>query len=735
MAHGFAGRASNFVKTNELTCQCRKMVLFFAARNSPFTDALHVPLSFCIRLGLKVHALSGTWSCCCWVENLIRNALIQKHTRLESIGVYPSALLILSGVYGTTLVAARKGPQIPWGQSWHAGTLFVVEEAATYLSQRFFVHVFAACCLSLSVVLVIIQPICEQLRGSPTWQFTPLFQVFIGPNCSTFAFQYFFTCCLVGIVCGFLGSIFNQLILEWNFQRASWKENGVHRWRLRLELLVLIVLSCSVEIFLPATWPCDESSLQHAFANSNQCIDAEWAQQMFKREDLTKTNKVEPSAGLFGIQYNPTACPTAIYANRTQQPHLPKCKLGDLGLKFPEQIPEHERAYYCCGFDNISSFYEGKVYNFSQPKAPLHLHQEYWPSFGVDCKPIAGDSSILIPQYNPMAALAFVPDRITVKNLFTRGSPNMLKNGTMFVYFICYFLMAAATSGAAVPSGLVVPMMLIGGCIGRMSGNILTSLFHDTYACPVGWTPEYENILQMLKQKNVSFLPQTCGLPDPGSFALVGAAAFMSGSGSIVLFVIAVLVEITGDTSSIVPIAIAAITGRFVARLFIGHGLYHDLMHIPKFPFLPPECPLPRRMRVKPVSRLPGGTVQLRELKKVETRNALEQLLQQSPQPASFPVVSNDPSINRQLLGLVRRTELQERLAQNADDEIDLLSLADVAPYTVDKDFPVERAYFMFRELGLRQLVVTDAGRPVGILTRRSFLPGSVPEQTSPEEV
>eukprot|EP00438_Fugacium_kawagutii_P003502 Skav218383 [mRNA] locus=scaffold2066:348172:348816:- [translate_table: standard] len=213
----------------------------------------------------------------------------------------------------------------------------------------------------------------------------------------------------------------------------------------------------------------------------------------------------------------------------------------------------------------------------------------------------------------------------------------------------------------------------------------------------------------------------------------------MSGSGSIVLFVIAVLVEITGDTSSIVPIAIAAITGRFVARLFIGHGLYHDLMHIPKFPFLPPECPLPRRMRVKPVSRLPGGTVQLRELKEVETRNALEELLKSCPH-ASFPVVSeggneggNDPSINRHLLGLVRRTELQERLAQNADDEIDLLSLADVAPYTVDKDFPVERAYFMFRELGLRQLVVTDAGRPVGILTRRSFL-RSAPEQTSQDE-
>ena len=76
----------------------------------------------------------------------------------------------------------------------------------------------------------------------------------------------------------------------------------------------------------------------------------------------------------------------------------------------------------------------------------------------------------------------------------------------------------------------------------------------------------------MLQARGVRSLPQTCGLPDPGSFAVVGAAAFMSGSGSIVLFVIALLVEITGDISSILPIAVAAVTGRFVARTFIGRA-------------------------------------------------------------------------------------------------------------------------------------------------------------------
>ena len=47
-------------------------------------------------------------------------------------------------------------------------------------------------------------------------------------------------------------------------------------------------------------------------------------------------------------------------------------------------------------------------------------------------------------------------------------------------------------------------------------------------------------------------------LPDPGTMALLGAAAFMSASGSVVLFVIAMLVEITGQVRLIFPVAVVS---------------------------------------------------------------------------------------------------------------------------------------------------------------------------------
>ena len=222
----------------------------------------------------------------------------------------------------------------------------------------------------------------------------------------------------------------------------------------------------------------------------------------------------------------------------------------------------------------------------------------------------------------------------------------------------------------------------------------------------------------MLEQRGIHIsFRHACGLPDPGSFAIVGAAAFMSASGSIVLFVIAMMVEITGDISSVLPIAFGAITGRFVVRSFIGHGLYHDLMQITKLPFLPRECPLRLNERKAPVSSL--LQVRIRFLQNSSANRESVQELLESCSHNGFPIVSE----SGQLVGLVRRSELESWLGQGGH-EAQLRTLADPAPYTVHEDFPVERAYLLFRELGLRQLVVVDhSGRPKGVLTRSSFLP------------
>ena len=360
----------------------------------------------------------------------------------------------------------------------------MVEEAATYLSPRFFVHVFGASCLSLGTVLL------WQQLWQHTGQYSPLFQVFLGPNCSYSEFIYYISCGMIGLICGLLGCLFNRVVLEMNFMRQRLRSQG---WRrvFTVEIVLIAVLSSSITTIMPATGVCRESTIQSAFMDSNQCIAGEWADQIFQgRENFQEKAKMVPSAGLFGVQYNPDACPTAIFNDTHTQP----CNLEKLGFKFPSHVPERERYFYCCGFDNIDSFHRGQVYSFLDPRAPLKLDEAFWPVFG--CEPAPGNISI--PMYRPMAALAFVPGRITVKNLFTRGSPNMIPTNAMLAFLPLYFILAAITSGAAVPSGLVVPMMIIGGCVGRLVGNLLTQMFRDAWTCPAGWTPEYSLLLRCI---------------------------------------------------------------------------------------------------------------------------------------------------------------------------------------------------------------------------------------------
>ncbi|CAJ1355814.1 unnamed protein product [Effrenium voratum] len=439
-----------------------------------------------------------------------------------------------------------------------------------------------------------------------------------------------------------------------SFLRQRWRQDGPRGARkLRLEIFALSALSAAAGVLLPAAAECQESTLQRAFANSNQCISQEWGHQIFKTDHFS-SRLMEPTAGLFGVQYNPSLCPQALFSNVSG---APECHLEKLGLAFPKDLPERERYFYCCGFSDMASFHQGKVYSFTAPKAPLELSEE-WPAFG--CQPLAS-GNISIPRYNAMAALAFVPGRTAVKNLFTRGSPHMLPTGYIASFLAVYFCLAACTAGSAVPSGLVVPMMIIGGCVGRIVGNTLTKLFGSFWDCPAGWVAPYQMLLQMLPGQ--ASMPQTCGLPDPGSFAVVGAAAFMSGSGSIVLFVIAMLVEITGDIQQVLPIAFGALTGRCVVRGFIGHGLYHDLLQVTNLSVMGRECPLGRSQRRGPVSALLAGGSSLRLLRARETRPEVQHLLQACPHHG-FPVSNAEG----RLIGLARREQLQQWLAESQEE-------------------------------------------------------------------
>lgn len=61
--------------------------------------------------------------------------------------------------------------------------------------------------------------------------------------------------------------------------------------------------------------------------------------------------------------------------------------------------------------------------------------------------------------------------------------------------------------------------------------------------------------------------------------------------------------------------------------------------------------------------------------------------------------------------------------SDNGEDMVDLTSYANTSAVTVPQDFSIERAYLIFRSLGLRHLtVVDDNNRIQGMVTRKDLM-------------
>lgn len=59
-----------------------------------------------------------------------------------------------------------------------------------------------------------------------------------------------------------------------------------------------------------------------------------------------------------------------------------------------------------------------------------------------------------------------------IKHLLSRGTHREFGYAALFTMLVVYFLGAVWAAGSAIASGLFVPMLLIGSCIGRIVGLV-----------------------------------------------------------------------------------------------------------------------------------------------------------------------------------------------------------------------------------------------------------------------
>ena len=107
-------------------------------------------------------------------------------------------------------------------------------------------------------------------------------------------------------------------------------------------------------------------------------------------------------------------------------------------------------------------------------------------------------------EYSESATLFFGTGEQAVYHLFSKHTHKQFSYASMGTMLVIYFFMTNWSAGTSISSGLVVPMLLIGGLYGRMVG----CLFVDKFGIQ---TNKYWAWM------------------DPGAFALLGSVSFFGG--------------------------------------------------------------------------------------------------------------------------------------------------------------------------------------------------------------
>ncbi|KAF8013131.1 hypothetical protein BT93_I1109 [Corymbia citriodora subsp. variegata] len=337
--------------------------------------------------------------------------------------------------------------------------------------------------------------------------------------------------------------------------------------------------------------------------------------------------------------------------------------------------------------------------------------------------------------YNDLATLLLTTNDDAVRNIFSTNTPSEYHTTSLLIFFALYCILGLFTFGIAVPSGLFLPIILMGSAYGRLLGMAMGS---------------YTNI-------------------DEGLYAVLGAASLMSGSMRMTVSLCVIFLELTNNLVLLPMTMIVLLISKTVGDSF-NPSIYEIILELKGLPFLDAN-PEPW-MRNLTVGELVDAKPALVSLCGVEKVSRIVEVLKNTTHNG-FPVVVEGvvpPAglVTRatELHGLIlrahlvqvigkkwflqerRRTEdwevrerftwidLAERegkieeVAVTRDEMemyVDLHPFTNTTPYTVVESMSVAKAMVLFRQVGLRHMLivpkyqVAGVSPVVGILTRQDL--------------
>ena len=331
-------------------------------------------------------------------------------------------------------------------------------------------------------------------------------------------------------------------------------------------------------------------------------------------------------------------------------------------------------------------------------------------------------------EYNDLATLLRTPLSDAINLLFYESS-EAFSAASCVIAGVAMLFMLLVTFGSSTAIGIFIPLLYVGAAIGRAFGLV------------------YEGF-------------------DVRTYAILGAAASLNGVVRVLISLPAIMMETTTISTFASPLMVVCLVSRYIGNsVFRSEGIYDEILKLRNIPFLEEEPPkVAKRLVLRARDVMSMDLVLLQLTMQV---NDILAILREYDH-LDFPVT--DSSNGGKLVGSISRATLKavlwkkaqlqrgdghvegEELSAHSEDIADLsydqfgfnrlagvsdtelfkhfegddrfvfMSLAKymtLSPIAFEESGSAERAFELFRTLGLRQLVVVDNDKiPIGVVTR-----------------
>ncbi|KZT10826.1 uncharacterized protein LAESUDRAFT_721216 [Laetiporus sulphureus 93-53] len=300
------------------------------------------------------------------------------------------------------------------------------------------------------------------------------------------------------------------------------------------------------------------------------------------------------------------------------------------------------------------------------------------------------------------------------------------------------------TFGIKLPAGIFIPSLAVGACAGRIVGIL------------VQWL-QYSNPDSTIFASCKGDLD--CVIP--GLYAMVGAAASLSGVTRTTVSLAVIMFELTDTLTYAVPVMLSVLVAKTVADALEPKGIYDVVIELSQLPYLDAKLNYVwDNHQIDDVMGREVDTICVDHENTVKSlRDQLQRLLVNGNSDSGFPILRN-VGVKKRMVGYIGANELEHALsivADNADERVffhpnntythgrrmtsstsslaetgsymvdidpfDFSPYMDKAPLTIQSNSPLELAQQFFTKLGARYVVVIDTdGYYEGVIDKKAWL-------------